>query len=73
MTTNRAVLPPTTTTTTTAAASRQRRRNPLLRALRAVAGFYRVNWQRAAAQKYEYVRLREEAVRKYTAGSGGRM
>ncbi len=49
------------------------RRNPLLRALRAVAGFYRVNWRRAAAQEYEYVRLRDEAVRKYPAASGGRM
>lgn len=70
MTTNRAFL---LSTTTTAAANRQRRRNPLLRALGAVGRFYSVNWQRAVAQEYEYVRLRDETVRKYSAASGGRM
>jgi len=71
MTTNRAFLP--STTTTVSASPRGGRRNPLLRTLRAIAGFYHLNWQRVAAQEYEYVRLREEAVRKYTAASGGRM
>ncbi|WP_417217635.1 hypothetical protein [Arthrobacter sp.] len=71
MTTNRAFLP--LTATTDSGARRPARANPLLRVLRAIGGFYRVNWQRAAAQEYEYVRLRDDAVRKYTAASGGRM
>lgn len=40
---------------------------------RAIWRFYRVNWQRAAAQESEYLRLREEQLRTYWIATGGRM
>lgn len=79
MTTNNALHTVHTTTSTTRSASRARAGRQhhwgrrIVGFLRAAGRFYRVNWQRAAAQEYEYARLREEAVRKYSAASGGRM
>lgn len=73
MTTNNALNPVHSTTTHTTRSAAGRRNGRIAGLLRAVGRFYRVNWQRAAAQEYEYVRLREEAVRKYSAASGGRM
>lgn len=52
---------------------RRRRASRVLRALRAVVRFYRANWERAAAQESEYLRLREENLRKYWEASAGRM
>lgn len=69
MTTNHAFTSATTTTLRTV----RRRQHPVPRILRAIVRFYRVNWQLAAAQEYEYLRLREEAIRKYSAASAGRM
>ncbi|WP_146009016.1 hypothetical protein [Zhihengliuella halotolerans] len=53
--------------------TRQRRESRLLNVLRAVGRYFRVNWIRAAAQESEYLRLREENLRKYWEASGGRM
>ncbi|WP_344884852.1 hypothetical protein [Zhihengliuella alba] len=52
------------------------RRSParsVLGALRAIARFYRVNWERAAAQESEYLRIKEENLRTYWVQTGGRM
>lgn len=75
MTTNHAFTITTDTTTAagTASGRRRSRTNRIGALLGAIGRYYRVNWQRAAAQEYEYLRLREEAVRKYSAASSGRM
>ncbi|WP_309081424.1 hypothetical protein [Zhihengliuella sp.] len=49
------------------------RRSRVLRILRAVVQFYRVNWARAAAQESEYLRIKEENLRKVWVATGGRM
>lgn len=71
MTTNQAFTP--AATTTVRVARRPLRQQPIARVLRDIGRFYRVNWQRAAAQEYEYTRLRDEAIRKYSAATGGRL
>jgi len=79
MTTNNAITPTPSAPALSArvarpvSPTRRRRASRIRRTLRAFARFYRANWEHAAAQESEYLRLREENLRKYWEASGGRM